>query len=140
MEQANAATPTDAGTMRFRQALDDLVALDKDWDKLVKNDGDNIRRQLGTVFKPPTCERALCDFDVFVRKYARTHEDLDLGEYDIIGTEALQVLNQADYLAYSSVFSEYGNGGEGGYIEKSHDQIKKAIGVFSELVKVVENQ
>jgi hypothetical protein len=54
-------------------------------------------------------------------------DDLDVEEFQEPIADALDAINQADFLAYSSVFSGYGNGGNGqDYIGDSRKQIKRA--------------
>jgi hypothetical protein len=62
----------------------------------------------------------------------------DPEEYDTQFLALQEALNAADFLAYSAIFSEYGNGGGGkDYIALSRVQIKKAIPVMADLIKVV---
>ena len=94
------------------------------------------------MYTPPTCESSLCSYQNFITKFIKDHQadDIDVGAYDETSTVLLQALNQADFLAYSSVFAGYGNGGNGiDYIDESHKQVKKAINVISELISIVEN-
>jgi hypothetical protein len=83
---------------RFATALSDLRQLDKDWGNIIVNndDGDKIRRVLGNVYTPPTCTRALCGFDTFMRNYARqTDTDLDIEAYD----EYSQVVSKGEQVS-----------------------------------------
>ena len=110
------------------------------WDKKVGSDGDNVRRVLGTVFTPPKCESPLCGFDQFGRDFLRKHYDEieDVEDYDTQFSAVNEALNAADFLAYSSVFSEYGNGGGGkDYIAMSREQITKAIKSLDNLTSIV---
>lgn len=66
-------------------------------------------------------------------------DDLDISSFEEPISVVLQSLNQADFLAYSSVFSEYGNGGAGvDYIANSRVQIQKAIEGMNEVIKVLK--
>ena len=125
---ANAAITDDA--LRFAAARSSLQDLDSVWDNKVGNDGDAIRRVLGTVFTPPRCSVPLCGFEKFGRDFLISHFD-EISDADAFDTELGKTndyLNQADFLAYSSIFSEYGNGGGGkDYIAESRVQVKKAI-------------
>jgi hypothetical protein len=75
-----------------------------------------------------------------IKGFARNHGDeIDLGEYDEKSQELLEALNQADYLAYSALFSDYGNGGGGkDYVADSHKQIKRSIKSLEEIIKIIE--
>ena len=50
---------------RFTKAAETLSDLDSNWDAVVAGQGDNIRRQLGTVYSPPTCTSPLCSLSHF---------------------------------------------------------------------------
>ena len=128
-----------ASISRFRQGYEDLQELDKNWDSVVKDSGDNIRRVLGTVYANP-CSSPLCSFPIFVNKFAKANvDDLDLSAFDGPSNELLEALNQADFLAYSSVFSGYGNGGGGeDYIGGSRKQVQRGIAAFKEVLQVLE--
>ena len=125
---------------RFTAVYNELDRLDKNWDSIVKGEGDNVRRVLGTVYKPPSCESPLCNYHSLIKGFARNHGDeIDLGEYDEKSQELLEALNQADYLAYSALFSDYGNGGGGkDYVADSHKQIKRSIKSLEEIIKIIE--
>jgi hypothetical protein len=124
---------------RFAQGYEELQSLDRDWDKIVLNNGDNIRRRLGTVYTPPKCDKALCSFDSFISKFVKANmNELDFDAFEEPSRELLQALNQADFLAYSSIFSEYGNGGGGkDYIADSRTQIQKATKLMGTLVETI---
>ena len=126
----------------FVNIYNELVKLDQNWDEIVKGQGDNVRRVLGTVYKPPLCESPLCNYQGLIKNYARNHGDeLDLDEYIEKSQELLEALNQADYLAYSALFSEYGNGSGGkDYVQDSRKQVKKAIKATDEVIKIIENK
>jgi hypothetical protein len=122
---------------RFSSCLTELNYLDNNWDDIAKGQGDNIRRKLGTVYTPPKCEYSLCSLPVFVSKFVKAHpDDLDIVSFEPPIQEALEAINQADFLAYSSIFSDYGNGGGGkNYLEDSHTQIKRAVIAMKEVVE-----
>lgn len=124
---------------RFKKGYENLKELDENWDTVVKDSGDNIRRVLGTVYSDP-CSSPLCSFPIFVNKFAKANvEDLDLSAFDGPSNELLEALNQADFLAYSSVFSGYGNGGGGeDYIGNSRIQVQRGIVAFKEVLKVID--
>ena len=89
---------------RFNDALQSLQALDKNWDSIVKGQGDNIRRQLGTVYTPPKCESPLCSFPTFVNKFVQSHEDLDVISFEDPIAEVLEAVNQVSRLIYFHFF------------------------------------
>ena len=135
------ASAIDADTARFSQGLKELQNLDANWDGIVKGQGDNIRRKLGTVYSPPVCESPLCGFSNFVPKFVKSHDDIDLPEFEEPSSDLLEQLNQADFLAYSSVFADYGNGGgqtSEDYIKESRAQVKKAIVSMKKVIDVLE--
>ena len=136
---SEAAINDPTGIARFKQGYKDLQDLDKNWDSVVKDSGDNVRRVLGTVYANP-CSVSLCSFPIFVNKFAKANVDeLDLSAFDGPSMELLEALNQADFLAYSSVFSGYGNGGGGeDYIAGSRKQVKRGIEAFKEVLAVIE--
>lgn len=97
---------------------------------------------VGTVYSPPKCEPALCGFQSFYTKFAQSHpDDLDIVELEEPVTQFLQAINQADFLAYSAIFSEYGNGGGGkDYVADSHKQVKKSISLLREVIDNIQKQ
>ena len=135
----SAAVTDDINVTRFKSAFNELQNLDDNWNVVVKDQGDNIRRKLGTVYTPPKCESPLCGFSSFVSKFVQSHpDDLDLPSFEEPISEVLEAINQADFLAYSSIFSEYGNGGGGkDYIEDSHKQIIRAKNAMEQVIKVL---
>lgn len=126
---------------RFEAAREELRNLDDKWESIVQHEGDNVRRKLGTVYTPPLCTNPLCGFPNFVQKFVKAHpDDLDLPAFEEPMTEFLQAINQADFLAYSSVFSDYGNGGNGeDYIGNSRTQVKRALSAIDEVLKIVKD-
>jgi hypothetical protein len=114
---------------RFEASLDVLTNLDKNWDSITKGNGDNIRRKLGTVYAPPSCDSPLCNFPNFVTKFVKAHpDDLEVDTFEEPIAEVGEAINQADFLAYSSMFSEYGNGGNGeDFMGNAHTQVQRAI-------------
>jgi hypothetical protein len=135
---------SDPDIKRFQDSLIELQTLDDNWDELVKGEGDNIRRQLGTVYKPPKCEPALCNYADFVKKFVKSHADSDLNlvDFEEPSANVLEALNQAEFLAYSSMFSE--NSGGGGfankadkYIDDSHKQVKRALKYMKQAIEVL---
>jgi hypothetical protein len=129
-----------AAITRFDAVLSELQSLDSKWDLIVKGQGDNIRRKLGTVYTPPKCESPLCGLPSYVNKFVQNHpDDLDIPAFEEPMAEVLEAINQADFLAYSSIFSEYGNGGGGqDYLDSSRAQIKRALKAMQEVVKVLQ--
>lgn len=123
---------------RYELVKVDLQNLDNNWDAILAGEkkgeslsGDNVRRKLGTVYSASTgCTQSLCGFTNFQNKFIKEFGS-DLSDYDSFETAAsnlLESLNQADFLAYSAVFSDYGNGGGGqNYLDDSHTQVKKAL-------------
>eukprot|EP01031_Cornospumella_fuschlensis_P033341 gene33341-40331_t len=107
------AVNDDIAISRFKQAKLELVDLDNNWDRVVQGKGDN---------------------------FMRSHpEDLNIVEFEEPARELLEALNQADFLAYSSIFSEYGNGGGGAdYIKDSHAQVKRAVLLMDDVLKSIE--
>ena len=142
-----AIAPDDTSMVRFKSSLLELQKLDTDWTTITKmaGAGDNIRRVLGTVYSPPSCDSPLCSSDKFVKRFVTTHlDDIDLDSFDNPSSQYLEALKNADFLAYSSIFSEFSGGGGLGdsssssYIEKSRDQVKKAIVNLTEMIKILE--
>merc|ERR1711871_878150 len=85
----------------------------------------------------------LCSFSTFTQKFIQdNYDDIDSDAFEVISTEYLEALNQADFLAYSSNFAEYGNGGATcdddssatgdssckriSYLDQSKKQVKRA--------------
>lgn len=132
------------GVARFERARDDLKALDENWDTVTAKGGDGVRRQLGTAYAPPKCLPALCSWNLFVDRFVRT-EDVDISEFDGPSLELQQALTNADFLAYSSVFSDYGNGGGGmegaggsaDLLQNSRKQINIAVKALDKLIDIV---
>lgn len=126
---AQAALDDTVAIKRFEDSLDVLSNLDKNWDSITKGNGDNIRRKLGTVYAPPTCDSPLCNFPGFVTKFVKAHpDDLEVDGFEEPIAEVSEAINQADFLAYSSMFSEYGNGGNGeDFLTNAHNQVKRAV-------------
>ena len=128
---------------RFTSILSELEVLDNKWDSIVLSKGDNIRRKLGTVYTPPLCASPLCGVSNYIPKYVKTHyDDLDVVSFEDPSSKFLQAYNQADFLAYSSMFADYGNGGGTGidYIELSHEQVKKAIEATKEMIQIIRSK
>lgn len=126
---------------RYLSARDELVALDQNWERVVIAGGDGIRRRLGTVYSPPVCSSPLCSFSLFTDKFVSRHfDDIDYAAFEAPSAELLEALNQADFLAYSSVFADYGNGGGGvNYIASSRAQVQRAIGAIDRVIKVLQS-
>ena len=140
--RASAAALDDSKSLRrLDAALSELQQLDKGWEQIVHGEGDNVRRRLGTVYSPPSCDSPLCSMDLFLSRFQRAHGeagDLDLEAFEEPAAAFLQALNQADFLAYSSIFSEYGNGGGGAnYIALSHEQVCHAAEALYRVIEVV---
>lgn len=123
---------------RYELVKNDLQYLDNNWNNILNGEkkgesspGDNVRRKLGTVYSVNSgCTQSLCGFTNFQNKFIKEY-GTDINDYDSFETSAsnlLESLNQADFLAYSSVFSDYGNGGgTQNYLDDSHVQVKKAL-------------
>eukprot|EP01035_Chromulina_nebulosa_P028570 gene28570-37745_t len=97
---------------------------------------------LGTVYAPPKCDSPLCSFSTFATRFVQSHPDLeDSAALTLLEeplADALEAINQADFLAYSSIFSEYGNGGGGqDYMNASRDQVRRAAVALGQVVRVV---
>lgn len=73
-EQSLATINDPASVSRFKQGYDDLQSLDKNWNSVVKDSGDNIRRVLGTVYANP-CSVSLCSFPTFITKFAKANAE-----------------------------------------------------------------
>jgi hypothetical protein len=59
-------------------------------------------------------------------------------EFADAAQRVLDKIKDADFLAYSSNFSNYGNGGgDTDYLEESHKAIKPALEAYSELVQMI---
>jgi len=143
-----AVAPDDASMLRLKASLQELQKLDKDWNSItnIAGAGDNIRRVLGTVYSPPNCDSPLCSSDKFVKRFVTTHlDDIDLDKFDGPSSQYLEALKNADFLAYSSIFSEFSAGGGLGdsssssYIDKSRDQVKVALVNLNEMIKILED-
>lgn len=141
MNNAHAVVQDDVGISRLAAVSTSLKDLDANWEKKVGSDGDAVRRVLGTVFTPPRCNAPLCGFEKFGRDFLKNHFD-DINDVDKFDEELGKTndfLNQADFLAYSAIFSEYGNGGGGkDYIAESRLQVKKAITAIDALQTLVQ--
>jgi hypothetical protein len=139
--QPSFASPIDdpVAISRFQAIQTELLDLDQNWDAIAQRQGDNIRRKLGTVYTPPTCGSPFCGLPKFVQTFIQKHaDDLDVAAFEEPMSIVLEAANQADYLAYSSIFSEYGNGGGGAdYLEKAHLQIKRAVPAIAEVLEVI---
>lgn len=134
------ATLNDPEAMgRYLAARDELVSLDQNWDKVVAAGGDGIRRRLGTVYSPPACTSPLCSFNLFTDKFVSRHfDDIDYEAFEAPSAALIEALNQADFLAYSSVFADYGNGGGGvDYIANSRAQVERAISAIDKVIEVL---
>lgn len=124
---------------RFDRAYENLVDLDSSWSMI--KDGDSIRRRLGTVYTKKSCEEnALCSFSSFTEKFVqKNYDDFDSDAFEAISSQYLEALNQADFLAYSSIFSEYGNGGGGAdYILQSRVQVQRAAKFIKEAINFLQ--
>ena len=125
---AYAATVEDRTSLeRFEVAYKELVDLDQDWNKIVQKtedfdgNGDSVRRWLGTVYKPPVCDRALCSFSSFTQKFVNSNYDSlgDVEAFESIATDINEALTQADFLAYSAIFNEFSSAKKTDYIGKT---------------------
>ena len=141
VNSVHAVVQDDFSISRLKAVGNSLKDLDANWDKKVGSDGDAVRRVLGTVFTPPRCDVPLCGFEKFGRDFLKNHLD-DITDIDAFDTElgkANDFLNQADFLAYSAIFSEYGNGGGGkDYIAESRVQVKKAVTAIDALQTLIQ--
>ena len=137
------AALNDAEAMsRYLAARDELASLDKNWDKVISSGGDGIRRRLGTVYSPPACTSPLCSFNIFTDKFVSRHfDDIDYAAFEAPSADLIEALNQADFLAYSSVFADYGNGGGGvDYIANSRVQVQRAISAIDKVIEVLRRE
>lgn len=131
------------GVERFIGARDDLRRLDADWsDVVARRGGDGVRKVLGTVYAPPKCEASLCAWNLFIDKFVRSPDaEFDLSEFDSKSLQLQQAISSADFLAYASVFADYGNGGGSGgskeLLEDARKQVQVAIAALDDLIKVV---
>ena len=126
---------------RWKDAYDTLTNLDKNWEKTVKGEGDNVRRQLGTVYAAPKCLSPLCSFNLYVPKFISENANAidNIDEILEPSAELLEALNQADFLAYSQAFSDYGNGGGGtDYIKQSREQVQRSSLKLKEIIDILE--
>ena len=119
------------GVARFVSARDELLELNTQWDNIVvQRGGDGIRVKLGTVYAPPKCEPALCNFALFAEKFVMNNvDDLDIDELEEPIKNLSQELQQADFLAYSANFAEAAGGGGSNaeeYIKKAKTQCQMA--------------
>ena len=123
---------------RFKTALSELQDLDKNFDSIT--DGDAVRRSLGTVYKPPKCDLALCNFAPYLENFIKAnYDELDnLDEIDEPLKALATALQQADFLAYSSNFADAAGGGGSTaqkYLAKSRFQIKLSEELLQNLLK-----
>ena len=66
-------------------------------------------------------------------------DDIDLPAFETASASLLEALNQADFLAYSSVFSDYGNGGRSEeYLTDSKGQVKRALDSVGDILGILE--
>lgn len=139
----------DSSMQRLKASLVELKRLDKDWTTVtgVAGAGDNIRRVLGTVYSPPNCDSPLCSSDKFVKRFITSHlDDIDLDSFEGPSSQYLEALKNADFLAYSSIFSEFSGGGGIGesssakYVDMSHEQVKKAIVHLTDMLQILESE
>ncbi|KAJ1406780.1 hypothetical protein B484DRAFT_456740 [Ochromonadaceae sp. CCMP2298] len=130
----------DAAMAKFEGSLNELTQLDEKWDTIVKGEGDNVRRKLGTVYAPPACLNPMCGISTYIPKFAKTHpDDINMATFEEPASEFLEAYNQADFLAYSSVFSQYGNGGGGeDFIGGSRKQVQRAKAAMAEIIKSIK--
>lgn len=112
-----------ASIERFNKAYVELSDLDNNWNVIVSKteesdgNGDAIRRRLGTVYKPPACEVALCSFSSFTQKFVNNNYDsIDIDKFEGISSEINEALTQADFLAYSAIFNEFSSAKKMDYI------------------------
>ena len=127
--------------------------------------GDNVRRKLGTVYTPPKCDLTLCSFESFTKSFLKENfEEIDVDIYEDLVSPLNNALGQAEFLAYSANFNEFSSAKPAGYfqpckltsidshlshffflplrsdyIEKAHEQIKKARKFMGDTVKYLED-
>jgi len=108
-----AVTDDTEGVDRFLKVKSDLTELNQQWDDIATKGGDEIRRKLGTVYGGEKgCSVSLCGYRQFQERFLITHlDEIDFDELEEPAKDLLDALNQADFLAYSANFAEYGNGG-----------------------------
>jgi len=135
-------TGDDEGLARFSQVQVELKALDQDWDKISDKGGDAIRRRLGTVYGGEKgCSVSLCGYRQFQDKFFVKHlDDFAFDEVEEEAKDLLEALSQADFLAYSANFAEYGNGGgrASEYIDMSRAQVQRANGLIGKIIEVLK--
>lgn len=148
---ANAAVMDDPESIqRLVASRDQLILLDKDWDKIVvKGGGDEIRRYLGTVYGPSLPKSPLSSMPLFVEKFIKSHSnDLNLSEFEEPSAEFLQSLTQADFLAYSANFAEFSAAAgiddspnsPKQLLIKSHTAVKKAEKSLNEMLQLINSE
>ncbi|CAM9422384.1 unnamed protein product [Heterosigma akashiwo] len=122
----------------------ELCQLDKNWEKIVVNreDGDVIRRYLGTVgVKSPLFQinKAFNGVKDAVGNNPDKYEDtIEVVDFVEASNDALQHIQQADFLAYSQNFANFGNGGGGeDYIALSRVQVKEAIASYKDILEAL---
>jgi len=133
---------------RYELVKNDLQYLDTNWNTILNGEkkgesspGDNVRRKLGTVYSVNNgCTQSLCGFTNFQNKFIKEYgtDIVDYDSFEIAASSLLESINQADFLAYSSVFSEYGNGGGSqNYLDDSHTQVKKALASVNDILNEI---
>lgn len=138
------AVGTDGGSIdRYAKVLGELKTLDDTWSDQTVKGGDDVRRVLGTVYSNTKgCTSSLCGFTQFQNKFVSKYgADLeDFASFEQSSSQLLEALNQADFLAYSANFADYGNGGGGSdYIKDSRTQVKRAITLLEEILPQIKN-
>lgn len=120
--------------------LEELLAK---WDKL-EDHGDAVRRYLGTVgtksplFKLDRAFRCIRE-DIFAGE--ERYADLDALEFAEQSQAVLDGIKNSDFLAYSSIFSSYGNGGDDiNLVNSSKDQVVETIRMYKDLLKYMHLQ
>mmetsp|Transcript_25782 Transcript_25782/g.33797 ORF Transcript_25782/g.33797 Transcript_25782/m.33797 type:complete len:245 (+) Transcript_25782:230-964(+) len=118
----------------------EIAKLDRDWDKIVidKEDGDAIRRYLGTVgVSSPLFQinKAFNGIKDAVGNNPDKYEDIEVIDFVEASIEVLKHIQQADFLAYSQIFAGFGNGGGGtDYIAESRKQVHEALESYEEML------
>ena len=143
---ANAAESRPTSLEYEQQILagyDKLEELVLKWDKL-EDHGDAVRRYLGTVgtksplFKLDRAFRCIRE-DIFAGE--ERYADLDALEFAEQSQAVLDGIKNSDFLAYSSIFSSYGNGGDDiNLVNSSKEQVVETIRIYKDLLKYLHIQ
>lgn len=83
IKEVSAKVMDEVSSKRFQSSLEELKNLDKNWAKY-SNNGDDIRRVLGTVYSTNGCTSPLCSPEAFIKKFVRNNlDELDYDTFEV---------------------------------------------------------